>query len=63
MSEISELMERDPLKLTREDVSAIAKHYRDNFERYALGLKAPRAAKTPVSKEASATISLEDLGL
>ena len=45
MSELSELFDRDPLKLTKTDRRAIIQKYRDDRQKFLLGQKAPRAAK------------------
>lgn len=47
MSELSELFERDPLSLTREDISTIIKKYREDRQRFLLGEKKPKAASSP----------------
>lgn len=47
MSELSELFERDPLKLTRTDISKIISKYREDRQRFLLGEKRPRAESKP----------------
>lgn len=60
MSTISDLMEMDPLKLTRENIDEIILHFRESRERYVSGVKAPKDPKEPKTK---VSINLADLGL
>ena len=50
MSELSELFDRDPLKLTREDRSKIISKMREDRAKFMLGQKVPREKKTNPGK-------------
>lgn len=60
MSEISDLMAIDPLKLTKEDRSVIIAKYRADRANFMLGVKAPREKK---EKADTSGLSLGDLKL
>jgi len=61
MSDLSALFDKDPLSLTREDISAIVKRMRENQAQYELGGKPEPVAKP---KRPSKTMDLlKDLGL
>lgn len=45
MSEISEIFDKDPLKLTKDDRRAIIEKFREDRTRFLLGQKAPKANK------------------
>lgn len=47
MSELSELFERDPLKLTREDRRKIIEKFREDRATFLVGKKTPKTAKKP----------------
>jgi hypothetical protein len=59
-TELSELFDRDPLKLTDQDIKLIVARQREAQIQFELGVKAPKP-KAP-KKPASADI-LKDLGL
>jgi hypothetical protein len=61
MSDLSDLMAKDPLTLTKEDVSEIVAHHRKTCANYAAGLKAPKATKAP--KASGPKIDLSSLDL
>jgi hypothetical protein len=64
MSEISELFERDPLKLSEQDIATIVAKQREHQAQYELGVKAPAAPKPKTPRAAKATADLlKDLGL
>ena len=64
MSEISELFDRDPLKLSDQDIGAIVARMREAQTQYELGIKAPVAPKPKSAKAVKATKDLlSDLGL
>lgn len=49
MSELSELFDRDPLKLTKEDRKKIIAKFREDRNLFLAGKKAPAKAKTKKS--------------
>lgn len=61
MSEISDLMAKDPLSLTVEDVTSIVAHFRENRERYVAGVKPLKTEKLP--KPAKGSVDLGDLDI
>lgn len=61
MSDLSDLMGTDPLKLTREDRKPIIQFYRDNREKFLQGQKTEKAEKKPAVPKGS--LSLKDLNL
>lgn len=66
MSELSELFDRDPLKLTDQDITAIVVRMREAQAQYELGIKtavAPKAPKAPSAKSQKTLDLLKDLGL
>jgi len=64
MSEISELFDRDPLKLSEQDIGTIVARMREAQAQYELGIKAPVAPKPKSAKAVKATKDLlSDLGL
>ena len=64
MSEISELFDRDPLKLSEKDIGTIVARMREAQAQYELGIKAPVAPKPKSAKAVKATKDLlSDLGL
>jgi len=67
-TDIGKIFATDPLKLTRSNITAMIKVFRDSRHRFNLGVKGAGSAKalTPAKQEAAdATkgISLSDLGL
>jgi hypothetical protein len=56
MSEISEIFDKDPLSLTKEDRRKIIEKYREDRARFMLGLKAPKATSKP-------SLNLDDLDI
>jgi hypothetical protein len=58
LSEISDLMQKDPLSLTKEDVVEIVAHYRANREKYVSGMKVPKAK---AEKPAKGSVDLSNL--
>jgi len=64
VSEISELFDRDLLKLSDQDIGAIVARMREAQAQYELGIKAPVAPKPKSAKAVKATKDLlSDLGL
>ena len=64
MSEISELFDRYPLKLSELDIGTIVARMREAQAQYELGIKAPVAPKPKSAKAVKATKDLlSDLGL
>jgi len=64
VSEISELFDRDPLKLSEQDIGTIVARMREAQAQYELGIKAPVAPKPKSAKAVKATKDLlSDLGL
>lgn len=65
MSDLSELFERDPLKLTQTDIEAIVTRMRQSQTQYELAPapKAAAASKTPKTKTAADPDILKKLGL
>lgn len=61
MSDISELFNRDPLSLTKDDRSKIIAKYRDDRARYLLGQKVPKTPKAKAKTPSTGGLSLEDL--
>lgn len=59
MTDISELFARDPLKLTRDDITDIIKRMRDARAQFNLGNVKAGSTK-PLSEKAKATKSLAD---
>lgn len=47
MSELSDLMAKDPLLLTKEDVTSIVQYHRENRERHVAGIKLPKEKAAP----------------
>lgn len=64
MSEISDLFARDPLSLTREDIDALIKRYREARAQFNLGVKNAGATKKVKEVGPKITeINLDELGL
>lgn len=65
MSDLSDLMQKDPLALTIEDVTGIVAHFRENRERYVLGQKltVEKVKPTKAAKPAKGSVSLDDLDI
>lgn len=63
MSDLSELMGTDPLRLTREDRAQIIAKMREDRGRYLAGAKAEKAPAAPRQKVAKGTLNLNDLDL
>jgi hypothetical protein len=64
MNDLSELFDRNPLRLTDDDVAVIVKRLREGQAQYELGVKLPRAAKgTKKPKAAEGPDLLKDLDL
>ena len=64
MSDLSALFDKDPLSLTRDDISAIIKRMRENQAQYELGGKPVAAPKPAAAKKPSKTMDLlKSLGL
>lgn len=61
MSDINELMNRDPLRLTREDITSIIEEIRKGRAQFNLGAK-DETSKT-VRKAAAPKLDLSKLGL
>lgn len=61
MSELSELFERDPLKLTDQDIATIVARMRESHTQFELGAKAPPVPK--LKKSTKTQDLLKDLGL
>jgi hypothetical protein len=57
---ITELMERDPLLLSREDITAIIEHFRKSRVSFNTTARAPKATKAP-TKKATLLASLGDV--
>ena len=57
---ITELMERDPLLLSREDITAIIEHFRKSRVSFNTTARAPKATKAP-TKKAALLASLGDV--
>jgi hypothetical protein len=67
-SDILELFQRDPLKLTREDLTAMIAKMRQSRSQFALGSMKAGSTKPPTAKQKQAnelakTIDLKDLGI
>ncbi len=43
MSDLSDLMNKDPLSLTKDDLTQIVEYHRKTRENYVAGVKAPKA--------------------
>ena len=63
MSEISDLMAKDPLSMTREDITTIIQKYRDDREKFMVSGKATRTPKAKADPEVLKGLSLDDLDL
>lgn len=63
MSEISDLMAKDPLNITKEDRTKIISFYRAGRQNFMNGIKAPKEAKPKEPKGPVAPLSLDDLEL
>ena len=64
MPEISELFDRDPLKLSEQDIGTIVARMTEAQAQYELGIKAPVVPKPKSAKAVKATKDLlSDLGL
>lgn len=63
MTDISELMTRDPMSLSDQDLDAIILRLRQGRAQYKLGAKSATSAKKTVGKKPAGTIDLEALGL
>ena len=64
MSDIAELMSRDPLGLSSQDLDAIILKLRQSRNQYKLGSRtAGNPKKTTAAKKPATTIDLEALGL
>lgn len=63
MSDIAELMSRDPMSLSDQDLDAIILRLRQGRAQYKLGAKSATSAKKTVGKKPTASIDLEALGL
>lgn len=50
MSDLSKLFDEDPLKLTKEDISAIVARMRESQAQFELGIREPKAKKTPTKR-------------
>jgi len=63
MDDITTLFERNPLSLTKEDISKMIEHYREARARFLIGDK--KAGKTPAAKpeKKPVNINLSDLDL
>lgn len=63
MSELSELFERDPCKLSDQDLQVIIKTMRENQAQYELGAKPAAVAPRPraVKPKAQVTVEVADL--
>ena len=61
MTEISDLMARDPLLLSKEDRAQIIAYYRENRQKFLQGNKA--AGKAPKAAKPTGPLSLTDLDL
>lgn len=62
MSDISELFQRDPLSLTKDNLDDIIKHYRDARAKYLLG-EGVAKPKKPEKKPPPVNLTLDDLGI
>lgn len=51
MSDIQELFARDPLKLTKSDISEIVERFRQSRHQFNLGNKTAGKTKPPTEKE------------
>ena len=67
---LDELMQRDPLELTEQDLTTLVKYFRQNRERWLLEEKvkqskpkAIRGAKAPKTKTPPTTLSLDEADL
>jgi len=64
MDDISLLFQIDPLKLTREDIDSLIKHYREARERFLIGdRKAGKAPAAKPEKKKPVNLTLGDLDL
>ncbi len=64
MSTIAELMSRDPLKLSKDDVLAIVQEHRNARHLYqSAPAKAAKPAKASAAEAAGVKLDLGDLGL
>jgi len=61
MSDLAELFERDPLKLTDQDITTIIARMREAQAQYELGGLAPK--KTPTKRTTKTESILKELGL
>lgn len=61
MSDLSELFDRDPLLMSKQDIIEIVKRTREGQAQFELGAKAPTAPKAKKSTKTEAL--LKDLGL
>lgn len=59
MSDLSELFERDPLKLTSEDIDAIIKKMREHQAQFELGV--PKGGKVVAPKKTKTSAAGADL--
>lgn len=63
MSELNELFERDPEKLTDQDIFRIIAKMREHQAQFELGVKAPAKPKAASTKSSKVGDILKDLGL
>lgn len=61
-SELAELFDRDPVKMSTQDIAVIVKKMRENRAQFELGLKTPIAERKKATKKSPEDL-LKDLGL
>jgi hypothetical protein len=61
MSDIQALFQKDPLQLTKADLTEICTYYREKFQAFQLGDKTAGATKKMKSGEPSKKLSADEL--